>query len=65
MTVNEMLNYIYENRSKKPNKNVINMFRIYLESCLQDRISMDQIMEEFNNGLTVEMFEGQVKEYLN
>ena len=65
MTVNEMLNYICENRSKKPNKNVINMFRIYLESCLQDRISMDQIMEEFNNGLTVEMFEGQVKEYLN
>ena len=65
MTVNEMLNYICENRNKKPNKNVIDMFRIYLESCLQDRISMNQIMKEFNNGLTVEIFESQVKDYLN
>jgi len=51
MNINELLNYIITNRTIKPNKNTINMFKTYLESCEQDNISMDQIMNEFNSGL--------------
>jgi predicted transcriptional regulator len=65
MSINELLNYIITNRTVKPNKNTVNMFKRYLESCEQDNISMDQIMNEFNNGLTVDVFESQVLDYFS
>jgi hypothetical protein len=65
MNINELLNYIITNRTVKPNKNTVNMFKTYLESCEQDNISIDQIMNEFNSGLTVDMFENQVLDYIS
>jgi predicted metal-dependent TIM-barrel fold hydrolase len=65
MSINELLNYIITNRTVKPNKNTVNVFKRYLESCEQDNISMDQIMNEFNNGLTVDVFESQVLDYFS
>jgi hypothetical protein len=65
MSINELLNYIITNRTVKPNKNIVNVFKRYLESCEQDNISMDQIMNEFNNGLTVDVFESQVLDYFS
>jgi hypothetical protein len=40
------------------------MFEDYINSCLQENISIKQIVDEFKSGLTVDVFESQVKDYL-
>ena len=61
--MNNLLDYLIENRAKKANPKTINKFKIYLEECAKNGISTNQIKEEFNNGLTVEMFESQVNDW--
>ena len=61
--MNNLLEYLIENRAKKANSKTINKFKIYLEGCAKNGISTNQIKEEFNNGLTVEMFESQVNDW--
>ena len=61
--MNDLLKYLIENRAKKTNFRTINKFKIYLEGCIKDGVSIDQIKEEFNNGLTVEVFESQVNDW--
>lgn len=61
--MNDLLKYLIENRAKKTNSRTINKFKIYLEGCIKDGVSIDQIKEEFNNGLTVEVFESQVNDW--
>jgi len=62
--IDQLLKFIIDNRSKKPNKNTIKMFEDYINSCLQENISIKQIVDEFKSGLTVDVFESQVKDYL-
>ena len=61
--MNDLLKYLIENRTKKANFRIINKFKIYLEECIKDGVSIDQIREEFNDGLTVELFETQVNDW--
>ena len=48
-TIDQLLKFIIDNRSKKPNKNTIKMFEDYINSCLQENISIKQIVDEFKN----------------
>ena len=61
--MNDLLKYLTENRAKKANSRTINKFKTYLEGCTKNGVSIDQIKEEFNEGLTVEMFEAQVNDW--
>ena len=61
--MNDLLKYLIENRVKKANSRTINKFKVYLEECIKNGIAINQIKEEFNNGLTVEMFETQVNDF--
>ena len=61
--MNDLLKYLTENRVKKANSRTINKFKIYLEGCVKEGVSIDQIKEEFNEGLTVEVFEAQVNDW--
>ena len=61
--MNDLLKYLTENRVKKANSRTINKFKAYLEGCIENGVSIDQIKEEFNEGLTVEMFEAQVNDW--
>jgi hypothetical protein len=63
--MNDLLKYLIENRTKKANSRTINKFKIYLEECIKNGVSIDQIKEEFNEGLTVELFEAQVNDWFN
>ena len=58
---NETLNYIIVHRNKKPNKNTIKMFETYLEEVNMN----EEILEEFKQGLPIDMFESQVKDYFS
>jgi len=61
--MNDLLKHLTENRVKKANSRTINKFKIYLEGCVKEGVSIDQIKEEFNEGLTVEVFEAQVNDW--
>ena len=61
--MNNLLKYLIENRVKKSNSRTINKFKIYLEGCIKDGVSINQIKKEFNGGLTVEVFEAQVNDW--
>jgi hypothetical protein len=63
--MNDLLKYLIENRTKKANSRTINKFKIYLEECIKNGVSIDQIKEEFSEGLTVELFEAQVNDWFN
>jgi len=65
MKLDELLNYIVSNRTAKPNKNTFNMYKVYLEEMKGRGVSMKQIREEFSNGLTISLFEDQVRDYFN
>ena len=61
--MSDLLKYLIENRVKKANSRTTNKFKTYLEGCIKDGVSIDQIKEEFNTGLTVEVFEEQVNDW--
>jgi hypothetical protein len=61
--MSDLLKYLIENRVKKANSRTTNKFKIYLEECIKDGVLIDQIKKEFNDGLTVEVFEEQVNDW--